>query len=68
MTRPANTFTASSSTLRSLTLGLSLAVTLGVLGSMGQIASYQQRSVETALANSQPTQIVVVTGQRVARA
>jgi hypothetical protein len=68
MTRPANTFTASSSNLRSLTLGLSVAVTLGVLGSMGQIASYQQRSVETALANSQPTQIVVVTGQRVARA
>jgi hypothetical protein len=68
MTRQANTFTASSTTLRSLTLGLSLAVTLGVLGSMGQIASYQQRSVKIALANSQPTQMVVVTGQRAARA
>ena len=72
MTRQANTFTTSSSTLRSVTLGLSLAVTLGLLGSMGQIAGYQQRSVEVAMAmanvDSQPTQIVVVTGHRVARA
>jgi hypothetical protein len=68
MTRQANTFTASSATLRSLTLVLSLVVTLGVLGSMGQIASFQQRSVEMALAGSQPTQMVVITGHRVARA
>jgi hypothetical protein len=68
MTRTTHTFSTSSTTLRSLTMGLSLAVTLGVLGSMGQIASYQQRSIEVALASGQPTQVVVVTGQRAARA
>jgi hypothetical protein len=68
MTRTAHTFSTSSTPLRSLTLGLSLAVTLGVLSSLGQIASYQQRSGEIALASSQPTQVVVVTGQRVTRA
>lgn len=68
MTRSHTTFAAASTTTRSITLAMALAVTLGLLGSMGQIASHQLNSVESQLASDQATQVVVVTGHRDARA
>jgi hypothetical protein len=62
------TFSASSTTVRSTAWAMGLAVTLGLLGSMGQIAQHQVNTVEASLASAQPTQVVVVTGQRAARA
>lgn len=67
MTRTAATFSASSTTARSITFAMALTVTLGVMGSMGQIARHEVRSVETRLASAQPVQVVVIFGQRVAR-
>jgi hypothetical protein len=61
-------FSASSTTVRSTAWAMGLAVTLGLLGSMGQIAQHQVSTVEASLASAQPTQVVVVTGQRAARA
>jgi hypothetical protein len=68
MNRNTATFATSSTTVRSITLAMALTVTLGLLGSMGQIASHQVNSVEAQLACSQPAQVVVVTGHRAPRA
>lgn len=62
------TFSASSTTVRSTAWVMGLAVTLGLLGSMDQIAQHQVSTIEASLASTQPAQIVVVTGQRAARA
>jgi hypothetical protein len=67
MTRSTATFSASSTTARSITLAMALTVTLGLLGSMGHIAHHEVRSAETQLASAQPAQVVVIIGQRSAR-
>jgi hypothetical protein len=64
MTHRTPPFAASSTPVRRTTCVMALAVTLGLLSSMGQIARHEVNSVETLLASAQPTQVVVITSQR----
>jgi len=60
-------FTTSSAAARSSFFALAAVVTLSLLASVGGLADHQYDSALVAQANSVPTQVVVVTAQRLPR-
>lgn len=61
-------FDTASNTIRSTAAALALGVTLALMGGLNGVADQQFNSVIADQADQGPTQVVVITGQRPARA